>query len=204
MRRAHRTAAASGCGRALVVLPISIPDFIVGYAWHSLSPGFIGLRAAAVVMTLDLYPLVYLPVAAALRRSDPSLEETGAQPSVLGRLADVQSGCCCRSCDRRCSVACLVVMLALLAEYGAFEILSSFQTFTTEIFAEFKGRRVCGLCAVTVAGCCWGIVVLLGEAHGHLWRRQRVSRGRSQASRPPVRPSSLGCGADGYRWWSCC
>ena len=24
----------------LVVLPISIPDFIVGYAWHSLFPGF--------------------------------------------------------------------------------------------------------------------------------------------------------------------
>ena len=60
---------------ALVVLPISIPDFIVGYAWHSLSPGFIGLRAAAAVMTLDLYPLVYLPVAAALRRTDPALEE---------------------------------------------------------------------------------------------------------------------------------
>ena len=68
----------------LVVLPVSIPDFIVGYAWHSLSPGFIGLRAAAVVMTLDLYPLVYLPVAAALRRTDPALEES-ARALGLGR-----------------------------------------------------------------------------------------------------------------------
>ena len=70
----------------LIVLPISIPDFIMGYAWHSLSPGFIGLPAAAVVMTLDLYPLVYLPVAAALRRTDPALEES-ARSLGLGGLA---------------------------------------------------------------------------------------------------------------------
>jgi iron(III) transport system permease protein len=68
----------------LVVLPISIPDFIVGYAWHSLFPGFIGLPAAGLVMTLDLYPLVYLPVSAALRRTDPSLEETARALGLSG------------------------------------------------------------------------------------------------------------------------
>ncbi len=59
----------------LLVLPVAIPDFVVGYAWHSIRPGFVGLRAAWVVMTLDLYPFVFLPVAAALRRTDPALEE---------------------------------------------------------------------------------------------------------------------------------
>src|ERR1700760_4472857 len=70
----------------LMVLPVSIPDFVVGYAWHSLFPNFIGLHAAAVVMTLDLYPLVYLPVAAALRRTDPALEES-AHALGLGKWA---------------------------------------------------------------------------------------------------------------------
>jgi iron(III) transport system permease protein len=59
----------------LVILPVSIPDFVVGYSWHSLSASFVGLFAATVVMTLDLFPLVYLPVAAALRRTDPAMEE---------------------------------------------------------------------------------------------------------------------------------
>ncbi|HSY15613.1 MAG TPA: iron ABC transporter permease, partial [Jatrophihabitantaceae bacterium] len=59
----------------LLVLPVAMPDFVVGYAWHSIDPNLIGLRGAALVMTLSTYPLVYLPVAAALRRSDPALEE---------------------------------------------------------------------------------------------------------------------------------
>jgi len=88
----------------LVVLPISIPDFIVGYAWHSLWPGFIGLPAAALVMTLDLYPLVYLPVSAALRRTDPALEET-ARALGLGGWATFRRVVFPRSA-RRCSAGC--------------------------------------------------------------------------------------------------
>ena len=165
----------------LVVLPISIPDFIVGYAWHSLSPGFIGLHAAAVVMTLDLYPLVYLPVAAALRRTDPALEET-AQALGLGGWARFR-----RVIFPQIRPALLggmlVVGLALLAEFGAFEILD-FRTFTTEIFAELKidqsGASALALLLVTL-----GIVVLLGEAAGS--GRRRISRSGPQAPRPPGR-----------------
>ena len=58
----------------LLVLPVAMPDFIVGYAWHTIDPTASPLGAAVLVMTLSSYPLVYLPVAAALRRSDPALE----------------------------------------------------------------------------------------------------------------------------------
>src|SRR5947209_2351766 len=51
----------------LLVLPVAIPDFVVGYAWHSLAPRLSPLVGASIVMTLGTYPLVYLPVAAALR-----------------------------------------------------------------------------------------------------------------------------------------
>jgi iron(III) transport system permease protein len=172
----------------LVVLPISIPDFIVGYAWHSLFPGFIGLPAAGLVMTLDLYPLVYLPVSAALRRTDPSLEETARalgqsgwatfrravfpqiRPALLGGM--------------------LVVSLAMLAEFGAFEILD-FRTFTTEIFTELKvdqpAASVLSLLLVAL-----GAIVLLAEAAG-AGAGRRLSRSGPQAPRPPLR-ARLGAG----------
>ena len=42
-------------------------------------------------MTLGTYPLVYLPVAAALRRADPALEET-AQSLGVGRWRNLPRG----------------------------------------------------------------------------------------------------------------
>ena len=173
---------------ALVVLPISIPDFIVGYSWHSLAPGFIGLRAAAVVMTLDLYPLVYLPVAAALRRTDPTLEET-AQAMGLGAWSTFR-----RVVFPQIRPAVfggmLIVTLALLAEYGAFEILS-FRTFTTEIFTELRVDRSAAS-ALSLLLVALGILVLFGETLGS--GRRRSGRSGSHAPRPPVR-RRLG-------WWS--
>ena len=167
----------------LVVLPVSIPDFVVGYSWHSLSASMTGLHAAALVMSLDLYPLVYLPVAAALRRSDPALEET-ARSLGLGRwptfrrvvLPQIRPALLGGS---------LVVMLALLAEFGAFEILS-FQTFTTEIFAEFKvDQSAAAAMSLLLVGL--GILVLLGEAAAS--GKGRLSRSGPAAGRPPVRRS---------------
>ncbi len=175
------------CG-ALVVLPISIPDFIMGYAWHSLSPGFIGLPAAAVVMTLDLYPLVYLPVAAALRRTDPALEES-ARALGLGPWATFR-----RVIFPQIRFGLLggmlVVSLSLLAEFGAFEIVD-FRTFTTEIFAELNVDQpaASALALLLVA---LGLVVLLSEAASS--GGGRASRSGPQAARPPGR-ARLG-------WWT--
>jgi iron(III) transport system permease protein len=121
--------------RAVVILPLAIPDFVVGYTWSTLSPAVHGLFGASLVMTLGLYPLVYLPVAAALRRADATLYDVarslGCGPLVAMRrtiLPQIRAALLGGS---------LLVLLGLLAEYGAFEILR-FQTFTTEIFTEFN------------------------------------------------------------------
>ncbi len=118
----------------MLVLPVAIPDFVVGYAWHSIAPTINALFAATLVMTLGTYPLVYLPVAAALRRADPTMEDT-ARSLGVGRL---------RTFFRvtlpliRTAVlgGCVLVVLTVISEYGVFEILR-YQTFTTEIFNEF-------------------------------------------------------------------
>ena len=126
-------------------------------------------------MTLDLYPLVYLPVAAALRRTDPALEETARtlglgswtafRRVVLPQIRPALLG------------GSLVVMLALLAEFGAFEILD-FRTFTTEIFTELTGqprRRV-------------GPVAAAGRARHRRPDRRVVGRRARTGDRPSARP----------------
>ena len=150
-------------------------------------------------MTLDLYPLVYLPVAAALRRTDPALEET-ARALGLGPWATFR-----RVVLPQIRPAMLgggmVVMLAMLAEFGAFEILD-FRTFTTEIFTETEGR-LAAASALSLLLVVLGVLVLLAEAAGG--GRGRVSRAGPQAARPPSR-HRLGSGAvavlAAWRRWS--
>src|SRR5580700_6807318 len=69
----------------LVVVPFAIPDFVVSFGWASLSTWVQGFRGAVLVMTLAVYPLVYLPVAASLRRADAGQEEI-ARSLGVGRL----------------------------------------------------------------------------------------------------------------------
>ena len=69
----------------LVVVPLAIPDFVVSFGWASLWTWVQGFRGAVVVMTLAVYPLVYLPVAASLRASDPGQEEV-ARSLGTGRI----------------------------------------------------------------------------------------------------------------------
>ncbi len=57
----------------LLVLPLGVPDFVVGFGWVSLEPSLQGYLAAVLIMTLSLYPLVYLPAVAGLAGVDPAL-----------------------------------------------------------------------------------------------------------------------------------
>jgi iron(III) transport system permease protein len=119
----------------LLVMPVGIPDFVVGYAWHSIAPTMNGLLAATLVMTLGTYPLVYLPVAAALRRANPAIEDTAHS---LGKGALATFYRVTLPLIRTAVLGgCVLVVLTVISEYGAFEILR-YQTFTTEIFTEFQ------------------------------------------------------------------
>jgi iron(III) transport system permease protein len=160
----------------LLVLPVAIPDFVVGYAWHSIAPTMNGLAAATLVMTLGTYPLVYLPVAAALRRSDPALEDTAYS---LGQ-ARLTTFFKVTLPLVRTAVAggCVLVVLTVISEYGAFEILR-YQTFTTEIFTEFQfDSKAAG--ALSVPLVLLGLLVLTVD--GLLPRRTAVSNAARRPS----------------------
>jgi iron(III) transport system permease protein len=147
---------------ALVVLPVAVPDFVIAWGWTSLVPSLHGLWGASLVLTLGLYPLVYLPVAASFRGADPAQEEV-SRSLGRGRFRTFWS-VSLRNARLALLGGCLLVALYLLAEYGAFEILR-YQTFTTEIFAEFQvGFNTPAASALSLVLVALGLVVLAGEA----------------------------------------
>jgi len=174
----------------LLVVPLAIPDFVVSFGWASLSTAVAGFRGAVLVMTLSLYPLVYLPAAASLRNADPAQEEV-ARSLGAGRLKTfwrITIG------QARIAVlgGCVLVIMTMLAEYGAFEILG-YQTFTTEIFTEFSlSFDIPTACALSIVLVVLGLVVLGGD--GSIRRRGRVSRASRTAQRATPR-ARLG-------WWA--
>jgi len=119
----------------LVVVPLAIPPFITSYAWISLDPDLENFAGALLVVTVSYYPLVYLPVAAALREMDPALEETARSLGnsvgqvflrvVLPQLRPALLG------------GMLLVALDVLVEFGAFALLR-FRTFTTAIYSAYR------------------------------------------------------------------
>jgi iron(III) transport system permease protein len=162
----------------LVVLPVAIPDFVIGWGWVSVAPWLRGYWGAVFVMTLAVYPLIYLPVAAALRHADPAQEEV-ARSLGYGRRATFVK-VTLRQVRTALTGGMVVVALVLLAEFGAFEVLG-YQTLTTTIYNEylggFNGPAACALSLVLVALCA---LVLSGEA---LTR----TRGREVGSGPGAR-----------------
>ncbi len=169
----------------LVVVPLAIPDFVVSFGWNSLWSWVQGFRGAFIVMTLAVYPLVYLPVAASLRGADPSQEEV-ARSLGSGRLKTFMR-ITLGQAKGAIAGGCLLVALVMLAEYGAFEILG-YRTFTTEIFTEFNSYSFATSAALSLVLVVLSLLVLAGE--GVLRRGgARVSRTGPMAQRqaPPLR-----------------
>jgi iron(III) transport system permease protein len=168
----------------LVVVPLAIPDFVVSFGWSSLWTWAHGFLGAVIVMTLAVYPLVYLPVTASLRSADPGQEEVArslgaGQVRTFARITLGQA-------KAAIGGGCLLVALVILAEYGAFEIVG-YQTFTTEIFTEFNGYSLAASCALSLVLVLLSMLVLAGE--GAVRGRGRVSRAGPMAPRmiPPQR-----------------
>ena len=145
----------------LLVLPLGIPDFVVGFSWVSIDPALHGYLAAVMIMTLSLYPLVYLPVASSLSNLDAGLEEA-ARSLGLGPWQTF-TRVTLRQIWPAVLGGCLLVTLALLAEFGAFEIVQ-YRTFTVEIFTEFKlGFDTVGACVLSLVLVVLSVAALGGE-----------------------------------------
>lgn len=167
----------------LMAAPLAVPPFITSFAWVSISNSLQDFAGALIVVTFAYYPLVYLPVAAALRGLDPAHEETAR---ALGESA---WGCFARVVLPQLRPALfggvLLVALDTLTEFGAFALLR-FRTFTTELYAQYRigldGPET-SLLALVLVGLCLALLAVELRARGRA-RYARVGRGARRASAP--------------------
>ena len=179
----------------LFTLPLGIPAFVTSYTWvaagyrYAPKSTFIyGLRGSVIILTLSLFPYVYLPTVAALRGLDASQEEAaralGRGP--LGAFFAVTAP----QLQRAVSGGALIIALHMLAEYGALELLR-YRTLTTAIVQRAtvlgspEAARALSLVLTVVA-----LVVLAAD---QLILRRRLAPIRTGGGVPrPAAPWRLG------------
>lgn len=175
----------------LFTLPLGVPTFVGSYAWVAFSYQYapssrliFGLGGATVILSLTLFPYVFLPTLTALRRLDPAQEEASR---ALGR-GPVSAFVRITLPQLRGAIATglLIIALHVLAEFGALEMLN-YQTLTTGIVQRVvilgQPESARALAVVLALG---AIVVLLMD---------RILRGRAK----PVR-TGQGVARAPLRW----
>lgn len=172
-------------------LPLALPSYVAAWAWIGLRPGLAGLTGALLVLTTVSYPYVYLPVLAALRRSDPALEEVARS---LGRPPfQVLATVTLPQVRIAAAGGALLVGLYALSDFGAVSIMR-FESLTHVIYRSYRASfdrtpaalLGCVLVALT-------LVVVAAEARTR--RGSRQARVGSGAPRPTA-PVPLGP----WRW----
>lgn len=168
--------------RWLLAMPLAIPTYIGavvhlamlrprgGYIPQFLAwlfggpvetPSPFGFWGAAFILTVFMYPYVYLLSAAAFRSIHASLEEASRSlgQGLWGTLWKVTLPVL----RPGISAGALLVMLDILAEYGAVALLR-FETFSAAIFLQLSGRYDRSAAAVLSGVLVFiAVMVLLGE-----------------------------------------
>ncbi|MFM8883951.1 MAG: ABC transporter permease [Solirubrobacterales bacterium] len=182
----------------LSVLPLVIPSYIGAYLFVSALgprgelqgllgverlPSVYGFGGAWIVLTLFTFPLVLLPVRAALRRLDPNLEEAAAG---MGRSqATIARTVILPQLVPAIGAGALLVSLYALADFGAVSILR-FDSFTRVIYQSYRASFD-RTGAAALAGVLVIVMLLLLVAESRLRRRRsyhRVGPGSIRAARP--------------------
>ncbi|GAA3965000.1 iron ABC transporter permease [Gordonia caeni] len=127
-------------GRPLMVgvlsTPLAIPSYLTGFAWTRLFPGFEGFWAAVLVLTVACYPLVLLPVAAALAGSGRALADVAR---TLGRgPLQTFAGVTLRQLRPAAVGGALLVALYVLGDFGG-PASVRFESFTVGIYNAYNG-----------------------------------------------------------------
>ncbi|MFZ1286482.1 MAG: iron ABC transporter permease [Candidatus Phosphoribacter sp.] len=156
----------------LAALPLAIPSYVAAFAWVSAVPWARGFVGATIVLTACTYPYVYLPVAAAMRSIDPSLEEVSRSlgRSQLRTFWVVTA----RQVWPAAASGGLLVALYSLSDFGAVSLLQ-YDVFTRVIHTSYQAsfdRTPAAVLSVLLVG-----LTLLISA-GERWSRGPVEETR--------------------------
>ncbi len=154
--------------RIMASLPLAVPAFVASYAWASVDSVFESMTGAIFILTIVVYPLVFLPVSAALRGMDPAFEEVSRS---LGRGSWATFfGAVLPQARPALGAGALLVLTHMFAEFGALSLLRV-QTFTTSIFQSYELQFDSASAALQS-------VVLMALCLPAAWGEMRLRRGR--------------------------
>ncbi|HVL83284.1 MAG TPA: iron ABC transporter permease [Pseudonocardia sp.] len=166
----------------LLALPLAIPSYVAGFTWISEWPSLAGFAGAFAVLTAVSFPYVLLPVAAALRSADGTLEEVAR--SLGHRPVRVLFGVTLRRVWPAAAAGGLLVALYVLSDFGAVSLMR-YDAFTLGIYTSYRGTfdrtpaAVLGCVLVALAA-----VVTWGEARARGRAASLVGRGTARAAAP--------------------
>lgn len=176
-----------GLWRVLVALPLAMPSYVAAYAWVDLFPQMNGFFGAWLVLTLVSTPYVTLPVAAALRRADRSVEEVAR---TLGRSsAGAMRAALLPQVLPAAAAGALLAALYALADFGAVAIMR-FEVFTYGIQRAYRVGFDPALAAVlALLLTLLAVVLVLAErgARGRWNRRQPTTISARPSPTEPLR-----------------
>lgn len=119
----------------VLALPLAVPSYVAAFTWISAFPALAGFWGAVLVLTACCYPYVLLPVAAALSRADPALEEVSRS---LGRSAAATFvWVTLRQARPAAAAGGLLVALYVLSDFGAVSLLR-YDVFTRVIYTSYR------------------------------------------------------------------
>lgn len=118
-----------------VALPLAVPSYVAAFSWLAVDSGLEGFWASAMVLTLCSYPYVYLPVAAALQRIDPALEEISHSQGLSARRTFVRVQL--PQLRYAATSGALLVATYTLSEFGAVSLLR-YDTVTRGIYTSYR------------------------------------------------------------------
>ncbi len=201
--------------RVAVLLPVIVPDFVLGYSWlraygrAGLVDDLLGLHwqgvqgpgGVAVVVAVNAVPLVYLVVAVGLAaRAEPSTERA-ARASGAGSLTVLRT-VTLPLLGPALATAALLVLVVTLGTFAIPQVMGSpagFSTVTTRIYADLA-RSSDPLAFVEAVALALLLVVLaalvVAPADRLLGQRLRVARGGS------IDPGTTAPHAAAGRWAS--
>lgn len=168
-----------GLIHVLAALPLAAPTYVTAFAWRSTFPGWEGFWPTAIVLIVSTFPYVHLPVAAALSRIDPALEDMarslGSGPWRTFFTVTL------RQTTPAAIAGALLASLYVLSDFGAVSILR-YETFTVAIYSSFRlGFDHSGALVFAAVLAVITIMILSGEwavsAKGRRVRRTRADGG---------------------------
>jgi iron(III) transport system permease protein len=190
----------------LSVLPLVIPSYIGAYLFVSALgprgelqsllgvesfPSIYGFAGAWIVLSLFTFPLVLLPVRAAMKRLDPNLEDAA---SGMGRSQlEIARTVILPQLIPAIGAGALLVSLYALADFGAVSILR-FDSFTRVIYQSYRASFD-RTGAAALAGVLVVVMLLLLLVESRV-RRSRSYHRVGPGSIRPAHPVTLGR----WRW----